>query len=155
MRTRTVLVADDNEDCRTVYAVYLRHCGFDVVEARDGRAALELARACLPDAVVLDFHMPQLSAADVVRALRADAATRDTACLVVTGDVRPATRRAAEEAGADACLLKPVEPRDLFGHLAQLVTARAAAAETQRPRAPLFTHFRGIAAGFEAAAPRL
>jgi CheY-like chemotaxis protein len=114
MRTPTVLVADDHDDCRDVYAIFLRHHGYEVIEARDGRSALELAREHLPDAVVLDYHMPHLNGAEVIRALRADVRTAGLPALVVSADAAPEARAAVQEAGCRSFALKPFHPRALW-----------------------------------------
>ena len=121
MRTPTVLVADDHADSRLVYTAYLRYCGFEVLDVEDGRTALELARTRLPDAVVLDYHMDDMNAGQVMRALKADARTAAIPALVATADVTAATRRDAEQAGCDDFVLKPCEPRDLVHRVAALI----------------------------------
>lgn len=121
MRTPTVLVADDHDDCRDVYAIFLRHHGYEVIEARDGRTALELAREHLPHAVVLDYHMPEMNAAEVIRALRAEPRTSGIPTIVVTADVGAAARRAVHEAGCRSFALKPFHPRALWLAVASLI----------------------------------
>lgn len=149
MRTSTVLVADDHDDSRTVYALYLRHCGHRVLEARDGREALEMARLHAPDALVLDFRMPHLDAAGVLRALR-EAGSGAPPALVLTADTRAETRREAEAAGCDAFELKPCDPRDLVARLAQVMDGarrepvRVAGPPERASSAPATLHLPGI-----------
>jgi DNA-binding NarL/FixJ family response regulator len=75
-----------------------------VGSAADGLAAIELVDELLPDAVVIDLHMPRLDGVSAVARLRKD---HPSICLVaLTGDPAPALHRAVTDAGADAVLLK-------------------------------------------------
>jgi DNA-binding NarL/FixJ family response regulator len=75
-----------------------------VGSASDGLGAIELADALVPDAVVIDLHMPLLDGVTAVARLRRD---HKSLCLIaLTGDEAPALHNAVKEAGADAVLLK-------------------------------------------------
>jgi DNA-binding NarL/FixJ family response regulator len=75
-----------------------------VATAADGLAAIELADEFLPDAVVIDLHMPLVDGVTAVARLRRD---HPSVCLIaLTGDQEPKLHRAVSEAGADAVLLK-------------------------------------------------
>ena len=121
MRTPTVLVADDHDDCRYVYATFLRHQGYEVIEAGDGRSALEAAREHVPDVLVLDYHMPHLNAAQVLRELRGDARTAAVPALVVTADPGQTVRLDAVAAGCRSFALKPFDPRALCLAIAAVI----------------------------------
>lgn len=84
----TILLADDNADLRAVYAPLLRAKGYEVVEAADGRQAIDAARQLRPDLLLLDVWMPGLNGFEVLDALRHDpAATRmRVAILSALGD---------------------------------------------------------------------
>ncbi|MEX2289250.1 MAG: EAL domain-containing protein [Mycobacteriales bacterium] len=113
-RADVVLVVDDTADIRQLVRMSLTTGGFEVYEAADGSAALEIARRVRPDCVVLDVHMPQLSGFQVCRALRDDPATADCTILMLTGTDRSSDKIEAFSAGADDYLLKPFAPRDLL-----------------------------------------
>ena len=70
-----ILVADDEDDVRDLVVYRLTRSGYDVVEARDGDEALQLAARTTPDLAVLDVMMPKVDGYEVTRRLRADAAT--------------------------------------------------------------------------------
>ncbi len=75
-----------------------------VATAADGLAAIELADELLPDAVVIDLHMPLVDGVTAVARLRRD---HPSVCLIaLTGDTELKLHRAVSEAGADAVLLK-------------------------------------------------
>jgi signal transduction histidine kinase/DNA-binding response OmpR family regulator len=79
-----VLVVDDDAASRTWLAKALEPAGFTVLRASGGREAIELAKTMLPDCVLLDLMMPEVTGFDVVEALRADEATRETPIMVIT-----------------------------------------------------------------------
>ena len=67
--TTLVLVVDDDERNRKLAKDVLRRSGFRTIEAASGRAAIELARDCTPDVVLLDLRLPDMEGRDVARAL--------------------------------------------------------------------------------------
>jgi CheY-like chemotaxis protein len=71
-----VLVADDEEDIRSLVAFRLRRAGYEVITAADGEEALLLATTRLPDLVVLDMMMPKATGLEVTRSMREHEATK-------------------------------------------------------------------------------
>ena len=66
----TVLVVDDSDDVRTLVCMRLRLAGYDVVEARDGREAVEVAKATRPALILMDIQMPVMDGLAATRLLR-------------------------------------------------------------------------------------
>jgi two-component system, OmpR family, phosphate regulon response regulator PhoB len=119
-----VLVIDDDVMMREVLQALLEAGGYDVavgVDGPDGLARLAEDRA---DVVMVDSQMPGLSGTDVVRRLRADPSTRDLAVVLMSGGTADAVGALAQEAGADACLVKPFVPGDVFAAVAGALEAR-------------------------------
>lgn len=113
-RDPLVLVVDDNEDNRDIYASSLRHKGFAVEVAADGAEAVEVARRLRPAIVVMDLGMPGMDGWDAIAALRATPETRDTYVIVVSGFADTTSRKRAREAGCDEFLAKPCLPKVLI-----------------------------------------
>jgi signal transduction histidine kinase/CheY-like chemotaxis protein len=84
-RGRHVLVVDDDEDVRAVLRRTLRAEGYSVVEAANGREALEAIADARPDAIVLDLMMPEVDGFEVVEALSVRLEWRDIPVIVLTG----------------------------------------------------------------------
>lgn len=80
-----ILLVDDCDDNREMYAACLTRRGFDVEEAADGRSALEKAFRLRPDLVVMDLTLPDMDGAEAIRKMKADARTRETPVVVVSG----------------------------------------------------------------------
>ena len=116
-----VLIVDDVEDNREMYAEYLRFAGFEVVTAANGEEGLEQALADPPDAVVLDLTMPRLDGWGLAAALRGDARTQHTQILVLSGHALTGTEEGARKAGAHSFLTKPCLPEDLAAEVKRLL----------------------------------
>jgi phosphoribosyl 1,2-cyclic phosphodiesterase/ActR/RegA family two-component response regulator len=116
---KTVLIIDDDADCRRVLAAVLNQSGWQVFHASDGDEGIELARQHHPKVVLCDLLMPRANGFKVCRELRADATMRQTGIVVTSGRNFEADRRAAIEAGADDFLAKPVVPSELVATLAR------------------------------------
>jgi two-component system cell cycle response regulator DivK len=105
-----ILLVDDTEDARELYAEYLESRGYDVSQAADGQQALHAAFAQLPAVIIMDLDMPVMDGWTAIRVLKGDARTRHVPIIVVSGNVMPDQVRAAREAGATAVLEKPCAP---------------------------------------------
>ena len=105
-----ILIAEDHADGADSMAILLRLLGHEVHIARNGSAALELARAANPDVVLLDLGLPQMSGFDVAKKLSESRPRKTPLLIAVTGWGREEDRRKSREAGIDLHLLKPVDP---------------------------------------------
>jgi CheY-like chemotaxis protein len=112
---RRVLVADDDDaTARRLLCILLDLKEFGLLEARDGPAALDVARSERPDVAVLDLTASGLDGVGVCRALRADAGLAAIKVVILSEQDRLADRAAAHAAGADAYLAKPYSPLALL-----------------------------------------
>ncbi len=108
-RLRTILIIDDDAECRAPAAEILRRHGWQVFEAGDGDAGVELAMLHRPEVILCDLLMPRGNGFSVCRAVRERIELRNTRIIVCTGRDYPTDRKMAEEAGADLYLVKPIE----------------------------------------------
>jgi DNA-binding response OmpR family regulator len=119
-----VLVADDEDDIRTLVGLAVRKAGCTVIGSlADGSAALDLARAERPDLAVLDVSMPGATGLEVCAALRADPATAHIRILLLSAGASLEDVAAGLAAGADAYLAKPFQVSGLV-HQVRALTAR-------------------------------
>ena len=119
VRTRRVLVADDNEDAGESLAMLLRLDGYEVQVANNGTDALALFDRMLPDVVILDIGMPGLSGYEVAGRIRERDAGKEAMLIAVTGWGQQADKARASQAGFDHHFTKPVEPESLSALLAK------------------------------------
>lgn len=110
----TVLLAEDNEHLRGIFALVLRGAGFTVIEAADGTAAVELATAHHPGVVLMDLSLPKLDGWEAARQIRAHSETAATPILSLSAFDRSTDIERARAAGCNAHLTKPVDPPDLI-----------------------------------------
>lgn len=116
---RILLVEDNAANLRLARDV-LRKAGHDVSEARDGDAALRLARAELPDLVVMDVQLPGRDGLSVTQELRADPRTAAVPILALTALAMVGDRERILAAGCDGYLAKPFRYRTLIAEVERL-----------------------------------
>ena len=105
----TVLVAEDSEDTRRVLSLELRHRGYRVITAADGREAVETALVAHPDLILMDLHMPCLDGLAATAQIRAHSELEAVPIIAVTAFDTYGIREAALEAGCQEYLLKPLD----------------------------------------------
>jgi phosphoribosyl 1,2-cyclic phosphodiesterase/ActR/RegA family two-component response regulator len=127
----TVLIIDDDPEYRKFMGELLKQHGWQILEAGDGDAGIELAKLHRPDVVLSDLLMPGGNGFQVCRALRSNDDLRHTKIVVASGRQFEKDRQAAFKAGADEYVTKPIDPDHLVLLLSR-ITARAGGVE-ERP----------------------
>jgi CheY-like chemotaxis protein len=107
-----VLVIEDSASVRRLIEVCLRVLDVDVAAAADGVQGLDIARATLPDVIVLDIGLPGMDGWQVLEEIRSHPSTRQLPVVVLTAHAEEESRRRADEGGADAFITKPFQPND-------------------------------------------
>jgi len=112
-----VLVCDDTEQIRRLIRVNLELDGYEVVEAVDGPAALEILQDVnqpLPDVITMDVVMPRRDGWWMVSAIRADLRLAHIPIVMVTASAQDSDRAHAKRADVDEFVTKPFEPEELL-----------------------------------------
>jgi two-component system cell cycle response regulator DivK len=122
-RRPSVLIVDDGDDSRSIYAMMLDDAGMTVLQAVNGQEGVDRAIAEHPDAIVMDMTMPVMDGWEAVARLHANRGTRTIPVIALTGGGFEAYTRAME-AGCRAFLLKPCLPQDLLGVLTATIPRR-------------------------------
>ncbi len=120
-----VLAVDDEPANRALLGKLLRHQGYDVVEASDGRAALEAVTEHAPDLVCLDVMMPVMDGIEVCQRLRQQTDHAGLPILMLTALNRPHDKARGIEAGANDLLSKPFDEVELAARLRSLLRTKA------------------------------
>ncbi len=111
---RRVLVIDDEEDMRVLAQVFLELSGqFEVVVAESARQGCELAATIGPDAILLDYMMPEMSGAEAYAQLKNDPRTRNIPIIFLTGKAHSSTRDELEALDIAGIIAKPFDPSSL------------------------------------------
>ena len=115
-----VLVVDDNRDFASSLAMLLSELGNEVRVANDGAQGLEAAKAFVPQVAFLDIGMPKLNGYRLAEMMRAESALAHTHLVALTGWGQEKDRRAAQDAGFDRHLVKPVKLEQILDILETL-----------------------------------
>ena len=142
VRADCVLVVDDYEDNRQMYAELLSYAGFAVVEASNGAEGLATAQTVLPDLIVMDLSLPVMDGWEATRRLKGDERTRHIPVLALSGHAQEGLlglSEGAHEAGCDGFLSKPCSPEALLEIVRDVLArtqARRAQGASALPRRP-------------------
>jgi two-component system cell cycle response regulator DivK len=116
-----VLVVEDYQDAREMYAAYLQFSGFDVAEASNGVEAIEKTQELLPDIVLMDLALPRMDGWEATRRLKNDPRTRHIPIVALTGHALAGHAEGARDAGCDAFVTKPCLPDALVAEIKRLL----------------------------------
>ena len=119
-----VLIVDDFQDNREMYAEFLRFSGLRVEEATNGLEALEKAVELLPDLIVMDLSLPGIDGWEATRRLKTAAATKHIPVLALTGHALAGYSEGARQAGCDGFITKPCLPETLLGEIQRTLDGR-------------------------------
>jgi len=118
-----ILVVDDYQDAREMYAEYLQYSGFRVAEAKNGNEAVTQARSLKPDLILMDLSLPGMDGWEATRVLKADEETRHIPIVALTGHALAGASEGARKAGCDSFVTKPCLPDDLVVEVRRMLNA--------------------------------
>lgn len=124
MSMQRVLIADDDLVIRMILREYLAGLGFDVIEAEDGAAALDLARSERPHFMFLDGRMPRMDGIDVARTIRRDDSLGSIYLVLLSARALRADIERGFEVGVDDYVTKPFDLDDIGVRLQRIIAAR-------------------------------
>lgn len=122
---KKILVADDESHILHVVSLKLRNAGYDVVTAKDGAEALELAQAERPDLLITDYHMPQLSGLELCQKLKQDPQTSEIPAIMLTARGYHLEARDTQQSGILRMISKPFSPRQLLATVNEVLNRAA------------------------------
>ncbi|MGC2411608.1 MAG: response regulator [Stellaceae bacterium] len=119
---RCVLIVEDNPLNMKLFTAMIASQGYIVLQASDGRGALDLARREHPDLIIMDLQLPDMSGLDVTRTLKAHAATRDIAIIATTAYALRGDEEKIRASGCDGYMAKPIAVSEFLGLIESLIT---------------------------------
>ena len=122
MPTQRALIVDDSEVLRRLIEMCLKPAGFEVASAGCGADAIETAAGFVPDLVILDIGLPDMTGWEVLEALRASEASADDKVMILSG--YEDAHSEAKRLGADAALVKPFRNDELRSLAVELAGPR-------------------------------
>ncbi|MGB3795836.1 MAG: response regulator [Alteraurantiacibacter sp.] len=106
--TKRILVVEDNELNRKLFCDVLQAGGFDVEPVADGNLAIQQARAFIPNLIVMDIQLQDVSGLDLISILKQDEDLADVPVLAVTAYAGKGDEQRIRDSGAEGYLSKPV-----------------------------------------------
>jgi two-component system, cell cycle response regulator DivK len=117
----TILVVDDFDDTRLLLRTWLERKGYRVIEAHNGRQAVEEAESSCPDLIIMDVEMPELDGLSATRQIRKVEKLGDVPVLAVSAYGAEQFRLEALAAGCNEYVSTPFEPAELEELIRSLV----------------------------------
>ncbi len=121
-----ILIVDDDPDTISLFKIILANQGYQVLVAKDGVEALQIAHKELPDLIILDIMLPRADGFEVARSLHRTPDTALIPILMVTARTSMDDKIQGYEVGADIYLTKPVQQMDLQANIKVLLMQRKA-----------------------------
>jgi CheY-like chemotaxis protein len=128
-----VLVVDDYQDAREMYAEYLLFSGFRVAEASNGAEAVRQAVELGPDIILMDLSLPGMDGWEATRRIKVDDRTKHIPIIALTGHALPGVSKSATVAGCDGVIIKPCLPDEVVGEIRKMLKLHTKNDRRRRP----------------------
>jgi CheY-like chemotaxis protein len=122
-RTTVVYIEADHNNALLMQCLLSARSNYILHHASDGSGGLELCKRVRPDLAITEMHLPDVTAYEVLRALRSDRAMHSTPCIVLSGDAMPAHIERALASGFDRYWTKPIDIWQLMQNIEDVATA--------------------------------
>jgi CheY-like chemotaxis protein len=120
---KKVLIVDDEPNVRRLSHTILAKT-FDVIEAEDGRQAIDMAIAQKPDVILMDIMMPKMDGLTACHVIKKDPATKAIPVVMVTAIGFELNIKLSQQMGATGYVTKPFSPQDLVGKITEVLANR-------------------------------
>jgi two-component system alkaline phosphatase synthesis response regulator PhoP len=124
--SKMILVADDEAHILHIVSLKLRNAGYDVITAMDGREAFELAASQVPDLIITDYQMPELTGLELCQELAANRTTKHIPIVMLTAKGFMLEDEEASLHNVRATLSKPFSPREVLTKIQELLEGEKA-----------------------------
>lgn len=122
MNRKLILHVEDNEYNRKIIRDLLSKTDYEILEAHNGEAALDVLTRLRPDLILMDIQLPKLSGLDATRMIRENPVLAQIPVIAITSFALSGDDRLALEAGCNAYIAKPFRPRDLLEMIRHFLT---------------------------------
>ncbi|MBI5659659.1 MAG: phosphate regulon transcriptional regulator PhoB [Nitrosomonadales bacterium] len=121
----SILLVEDEPAIQELLAFNLTQCGYRAIRAHDAASAMAHINRELPELILLDWMLPDVSGVELARRLRADSRTRDIPIIMLTARGDERDKVIGLESGADDYITKPFSPRELMARIRAVLRRRA------------------------------
>jgi len=119
--SKTVMIVDDSASLRQVVNMALRSAGYEVLEACDGRDALNKLTGQRIHLVISDVNMPNMDGITFVREMKKLEPYKFTPVIMLTTEAQEGKKQEGQSAGAKAWVVKPFQPQQMLSAVAKLI----------------------------------
>jgi two-component system cell cycle response regulator DivK len=123
---KRILIVEDNELNMRLLNDVLEMQGYSILKTDQGEVAIELARRCQPDLILMDIQLPVISGMEATRRLKSDEATRAIPVIAVTAFAMSGDERRIRDSGCDAYVSKPIMLQEFLAIVEKFVGGTAA-----------------------------
>jgi len=116
-----ILIVEDNEKNRTLVKDVLEYHGYEIIEARDGKEGIKMAKEHKPDLILMDIQMPVMDGITAGRILKNDPETKDIKIIALASFAMKGDKEKILKAGFDDYIAKPIDTRKLSGYIERLL----------------------------------
>jgi two-component system, cell cycle response regulator DivK len=124
---KKILLVEDNPATMDVVEKELEFLGYDTITADDGRKAVEMAEAHMPDVIIMDISLPQMDGLEATALIRENPKTKSIPILAATARALPGDREKCIQGGCNDYIAKPFTHRELGAALKRLLDGESAA----------------------------
>ena len=122
---RRILIVEDNPQNRLLVKDVLEFHGYEIMEAEDGQAAIEMAKKYKPDLILMDIQMPVMDGFTAGKIIRGEPDTKNIKMIAVTSFAMSGDKERVMEAGFDHYISKPINTRELPVLIKEMLAVRA------------------------------
>ena len=119
---KKILIVDDQLEVRELVAVTLRSDDYEVLQAKNGIEAVEMAKITMPDLIIMDVMMPVMDGIEATRRIKNDPATAACTIVMLTAKSQESDRKAGLDAGAASYFAKPFSPLELLKKVEEVLS---------------------------------
>ena len=118
---KKVLIIDDELDLLKFVAFRLEKSGYKVLVALDSQEAFTLMKRVIPDLILLDMRLPGLNGYEICRKIKIDETLKNIPIILFTASILCDTPENVRQAGADDCIIKPFEAKELLNKVKRFI----------------------------------
>ncbi len=119
--TKTILIVDDSHIVLDVTEFFISSAGYRVFTAAGGLQALEIMAQNTIDLAIIDINMPGMDGYTLARKIRADKVFGEIPIIIITTEAEAGDKKKGFDAGANAYVIKPVQPEEVLAHIRLLI----------------------------------
>ena len=119
---KRILIIDDEPDIMDIATVRLKHLGYEIISAIDAEEGMDILKRDTPDLILLDLLLPKMQGDELCKKLKSDEKYKKIPIVLFTASaIRPNLPQMLKDIGADACILKPFDPKELLNTVKKFI----------------------------------